>query len=85
VDDLLRTASARPAPAIELSERERDVLTLVTAGMSYAQIARDLFITQSTVSFHLGRIYAKADVNSRHQLTQLVRDDPGLFGLAEFA
>jgi DNA-binding CsgD family transcriptional regulator len=50
--------------------------------MSYKQIARDLFITQSTVSYHLGNIYAKADVTSRHQLTQLAREDPGAFGLA---
>jgi DNA-binding CsgD family transcriptional regulator len=58
------------------------VLTLVTAGMSYAQIARDLFITQSTVSYHLGNIYAKANVSSRHELTALVREQPASFGLA---
>jgi DNA-binding CsgD family transcriptional regulator len=67
---------------LNLSDREHDVLTLLTSGMSYKQIARDLFITQSTVSYHLGNIYAKADVTSRHQLTQLAREDPGAFGLA---
>ena len=50
--------------------------------MSYAQIARQLFITQSTVSYHLGNIYAKANVGSRHQLTALAREDPTIFGLA---
>ena len=85
---LERVTALRSAPSAEktnplnLSDRERDVLSLVTSGMSYKQIARDLFITQSTVSYHLGNIYAKADVTSRHQLTQQVREDPGAFGLA---
>ncbi len=70
------------AAAVALSDREKDVLTLTVEGLSYAQIARDLFITQSTVSYHLGNIYAKANVNSRHQLTDVVRADPALFGLA---
>jgi DNA-binding CsgD family transcriptional regulator len=68
-------------PMIELSERERDVLTLVVAGLSYAQIARDLFITQRTVGYHLGNIYAKSDVHSRHQLVELARSDATVFGL----
>lgn len=57
-----------------LSDRERDVLTLLIRGLSMRQIAQELFITSSTVSFHLGRIYAKTGVHSRHQLTQLLRE-----------
>jgi DNA-binding CsgD family transcriptional regulator len=76
------TTAAAQAATILLSDRERDVLTLLASGMSYAQIARDLFITQSTVSYHLGNIYAKANVSSRHQLTQLVHQDPAAFGLS---
>lgn len=68
-------------PVITFSGRERDVLALTVEGLSYAQIARDLFITQSTVSYHLGNIYAKANVGSRHQLTDIVRADPAAFGL----
>jgi DNA-binding CsgD family transcriptional regulator len=66
----------RAAPAADimsvLSARERDVATLVVTGLSYAQIARDLFITRATVGFHLTRIYAKTGVTSRHELTDLV-------------
>jgi DNA-binding CsgD family transcriptional regulator len=79
---LRSTESAAKPNTLNLSDREHDVLTLLTAGMSYKQIARDLFITQSTVSYHLGNIYAKADVTSRHQLTQLAREDPGALGLS---
>ena len=49
--------------------------------MSYAQIARDLFITQRTVGYHLSNIYGKAGVNSRHVLTELARREPLRFGL----
>jgi DNA-binding CsgD family transcriptional regulator len=71
--------TAGPAPDIMsvLSDRERDVATLVVAGLSYAQIARDLFITRATVGFHLTRIYAKTGVSSRHELTDLVRRNSG--------
>jgi DNA-binding CsgD family transcriptional regulator len=54
-----------------LSDRERDVATLVIEGLSYAQISRELFITRATVGFHLGRIYAKTGVASRHELVDV--------------
>lgn len=56
-----------------LSDRERDVVALLASGLSYAQIARDLFISRSTVGFHLSNIYAKTGTTSRHELTDLVR------------
>ena len=83
VDALRPKRAEQPARApLGLSERERDVLTLVIAGMSYAQIARDLFITQRTVGYHLGNIYDKTGVRSRHDLVELVRSEPATFGLA---
>ena len=57
------------------------MLTLLTAGMSYNQISSTLFITRSTVSFHLGRIYAKANVTSRHQLAALIQANRNALGL----
>lgn len=56
-----------------LSEREREVAALILEGLSYSQIAKELFITRSTVSFHISRIYAKTGTNSRHELTQAAR------------
>jgi DNA-binding CsgD family transcriptional regulator len=56
-----------------LSDRERDVAMLAGAGLSYAQIARELFVSRSTVSFHLSRIYAKTGVATRHALGDLIR------------
>lgn len=56
-----------------LSEREVDVCTLLVNGMSYVQIAKELFITRSTVAYHLGNVYAKTGVSSRHDLVDLIR------------
>ena len=49
-----------------LTDRERDVAELAISGYSYAQIARDLFVAQTTVGYHLSNIYAKCGVRSRH-------------------
>lgn len=60
-------------PLAPLSDREREVADLLTQGLSYAQIARDLSVSRSTVGFHLSNIYAKTATTSRHELTELVR------------
>ncbi len=56
-----------------LSEREREVAALILEGLSYQQAAKELFVTRSTISFHLSRIYAKTGTSSRHQLIEAVR------------
>ena len=62
--------------SLGLTEREHIVAVLTVQGLSYAQIAASLFITESTVSFHLSKVYAKAGVKSRHQLRGLVAESP---------
>ena len=59
-------------PLALLSDRERDVVALLAQGMSYAQIARELYVSRSTVAFHLGNVYAKTDTTSRHELVELI-------------
>ena len=49
----------------ELSAREKEVLALLTEGLSYKMIAARLDISYFTVNAHLRRIYEKLQVNSK--------------------
>lgn len=53
--------------AAELSQREREVFELVAAGLSNAQIAERLCVTEHTVKSHLGSLFAKLGVHSRSE------------------
>jgi LuxR family maltose regulon positive regulatory protein len=56
-----------------LSARELDVLRLLSDGQSNAEIARELFVEQSTVKTHLIHLYRKLDVSSRTQAINRAR------------
>jgi two-component system NarL family response regulator len=51
----------------ELSDRELDVLRLLVVGLSNQEIASSLFITESTVKFHVNHILSKLNVGDRTQ------------------
>jgi pimeloyl-ACP methyl ester carboxylesterase/DNA-binding CsgD family transcriptional regulator len=54
-----------PADLSELSEREREVLELVAAGMSNEAIAEQLFLSTRTVERHLSNVYAKLRLSGK--------------------
>jgi DNA-binding NarL/FixJ family response regulator len=59
------------AARYDLSERELEVLHLLAAGLTYAEIADQLTLSFHTVHAHLRTIYAKLGVTSRAQATRL--------------
>lgn len=59
-------APARPADGV--TDREREVLTLVGRGMSNQEIAGELFISVATAKAHVARLLAKLDARDRVQL-----------------
>ncbi len=48
-----------------LTDRELEILQLVASGATNAGIARQLWITQQTVKFHVSNVYRKLDVGNR--------------------
>ena len=52
----------------DLTDREREILTMVGKGMSNDEIAAELVISPATVRTHVGRIMVKLDAHDRAQL-----------------
>ena len=57
----------RPQTAIDLTARERDVLSLVVQGLANKQIARRLGISEKTVKGHLTNLFQRIGVADRTQ------------------
>ncbi|MEU5417522.1 response regulator transcription factor [Streptomyces clavifer] len=71
---LIAEFAARPEPAPHprpvgsITEREREVLTLVGRGMSNSEIAAHLYISVATAKAHIARLLTKLEARDRVQL-----------------
>lgn len=68
---LVETANQPPAPGLDLTERERDVLRLMIEGLNNTQIAGRLTVSPSTIKSHVSSILAKLGVASRTEAVTL--------------
>ena len=69
-----RPERADPALLERLTPREREVLACIGEGLSNQQIARRLYITETTAKTHVSRILTKLDLRSRVQAAIVARE-----------
>lgn len=61
-------------PRPRLTDRETEVLRLLSTGAANKDIARSLFVTEATVKSHIAHIFTKLDVDSRSRAIHIAQE-----------
>lgn len=71
-DDLALTGITAPVPTgrspFDLTEREGDVVALVSKGLTNLEVAAQLYVSVNTVEYHLRNVFVKLGISSRREL-----------------
>ena len=68
---LVHAAAPSPQPGHDLTRRQKDVLTLIVAGLSNVEIAEQLVLSTSTVRHHVSEILSKLGAANRAEAAVL--------------
>ncbi|MEU7872010.1 response regulator transcription factor [Dactylosporangium sp. NPDC049140] len=68
LDQQFQAETAPPAAFLGLTDKEREVFTAVARGLSNAEIAGTVFVSESTVKTHVGAILRKLALRDRVQI-----------------
>jgi NarL family two-component system response regulator LiaR len=63
--DAMVAAVQQPGPGADLTQREREILALMTRGLNNQEIAEELSVAVPTVKFHITNILGKLQVDNR--------------------
>jgi DNA-binding NarL/FixJ family response regulator len=74
-----RPSAPAPRPVDGITEREREVLTLVGRGRTNSEIAEELFISVATAKAHVARLFTKLGARDRVHLV-IMAYEMGLVG-----
>lgn len=74
MEELTRTKKSDPSHDVTLTLREVDVIRSVASGLSNAEIARELFISENTVKYHVHSALRKLGLSGRKELTLYARE-----------
>ncbi len=66
--------SFKKATKSVLSDRETEVLNLLSTGKSFKSIGESLFISRNTIKFHIKNIYEKLQVNSKEEALRIANE-----------
>ncbi len=74
MEELSRTQKTETPTDATLTLREIDVIRALASGLSNAEIAQQLFISENTVKYHVHSALGKLGLNDRKQLAAYARD-----------
>jgi two-component system nitrate/nitrite response regulator NarL len=75
VESVLKSGNGIPDHATQLTKREREVVDLISQGMSNKEIAQQLHIATFTVKSHVHNVLEKLELTTRLQIAAFVRNE----------